>query len=160
MKTLACTLSLVFVALAGCSKDQSADNSSKKSAVEKSAAAPKSGSLSTKEGFEEKLQSMGVKVFEKCQFEKMGKSSTSYSMFFVLKTDNHKADYEAFQKMYKDFYANELQPKGWKDLSQFAGLGGQTYMKGSENFSVSMITPALAKLGKGTPLTCAISIER
>ncbi|MFA6316865.1 MAG: hypothetical protein WC943_05550 [Elusimicrobiota bacterium] len=160
MKTLAWAISLAFIALAGCSKDKSADGSSKGPAAEKSAAAHKSGSLSTKEGFEAKLQSMGVKVFEKCQFEKMDKNSTSYSMFFILKTDDHEADYEAFQKMYKDFYANELQPKGWKDLSQYGGPGKQQYMKGSDNFSVSMITPKLAKAGKETPLACVITIEK
>ena len=160
MKILACALSLVFTALTGCSKDKSADHSSKKPAAEKSAAAPRSGSLSTKEGFEAKLQSMGVKVFEKCQFEKMDKSSTAYSMWFVLKTDNHKSDYEAFHKMYKDFYTNELQPKGWKSLNQYVGPEKQQYMNGSDNFSVWMMSPALAKVGKETPLTCVITIER
>ena len=160
MKIFGCALSIAVISLAGCSKDKSTDASGSQPAAERSAAAPKSGSLGTKEGFEAKLQSMGVKVFEKCQFEKMDKNSTSYSMFFVLKTDDHKADYEAFQKMYKDFYANELEPKGWKSLNQYAGPGRQQYMKGSENFSVWMITPALAKVGKETPLACVITIER
>jgi hypothetical protein len=155
MKALTCALSIALFALTACSKDKPADASG-----QGPAAAPKSGSLSTKEGFEAKLQSMGVKVFDKCRFEKMDKSSTSYSMWFVLKTDDHKADYEAFQKMYKDFYADELEPKGWKSLSQYAGPGKQQYMKGSDNFSVWMIPPELAKMGKEKPLPCVITIER